>query len=156
MNNFTPYLSSREGTNIEQASAMQALTSARHSVQKSYASRASNAADGIIPLGHVPEDGVVVSAAFQPETSQAGSATNYANLSIVNLGPTAAISAVIASHSLSHATQGKAALGKQAMTLSTGTALSVSAGDMLGISFASQGGGIAIVPGHAVVTYRRR
>lgn len=117
-------------------------------------SRASNAADSIIPLfppGHQPVE--LLSAVFDPISSQAGSATHYADLKVINLGSGSTAGSVMALWSLSAAGQGVSALIPQQMTIAS-AAIGVASGERPAISYASQGSGIAVVAHSLHLAYR--
>ena len=155
MTNFAPYLSHRDNAPVFNTSTELSAQDI-HPITGYLPSRASNATDSIIGIGVVAHDGLVVGGYFIPTTSQAGSATHFANLRLINLGPSANLSTNLASRSLSAAGQGVSAHQRGDMTLSSGTAISVSAGDVIGVSYASQGNGIAVVAHTAELHYRKR
>lgn len=119
-------------------------------------SRASNAADALrggLLFGDVPAQ--LLSARFVPHASQVGSATNYADMKLVKLGSGSAGTTVMASRSYSATAQGHAKEIPAQLTLATAEAdLRLSTNEQMGISFASQGNGIAIQEGELHLSYR--
>ena len=120
-----------------------------------HSSVASNASDGgvtegrfAIPTLPTGKTAKLVGAKWIPVSSQAGSATNYRDLKVVNLGQAAAGTAVMASHTLSATGASVAASVAQALTMTTATAsVSATSGDVIELQTISAGNGIAIVAG---------
>src|ERR1051326_4098976 len=152
----TPYLSARSEAASDVANAASSLVNTTGTAVNivnasrhfdlhaaSLASRASNAADAAVPIGVMPDAAVLVSAWIVPHSSQAGSATNFFNARLIDFGTDGSGTAILASYSLSAAGQGIGALSAGAMTMSS--SLSVPSGHVLGISYLSQGNGIAAV-----------
>ena len=116
-------------------------------------SRASDAANLIIPVmgkGHGVE---LLSAHVSPLTSQAGSATNFANLLLVNMGSGSTVGSTMASYSLSATAQGIPALMDGELGVVAAAAAKGSA-ERMGLSYASQGNGIALVAHSLHLAYR--
>lgn len=116
-------------------------------------SRASNAADGIVPIGVIPANATITGVYFQPQGSQAGSATNFAIARVLNAGIGGSGTDVVASKSFSAA---GASIAAQA-----GSSLPVASAEVTGptglaASYASSGNGIALVPHTITVSYRLR
>lgn len=107
------------------------------------ASRASNAADAVIPLGGTNQAMQVLAAYIVPQTSQVGSATNYADVKIVAVGADGTVAATLATKSFSAAGTSVAANARGAFTL--GATPTKTAAQSLGLSYASQGSGVALV-----------
>lgn len=115
-------------------------------------SRASNASDSAaVILAPIGAAGSVVAAQIAPIVSQAGSATNFALATIVNLGSIGAGTVVLGSVSLSATATSIAALSASAMAISNPTFAS---NEQLGVSYASQGSGIALVAHTLQIRYK--
>ena len=151
MSNFTPYLSARSATPTINSSALQDRTSFVDRYVISNASRASNAANAILPLGVAEVAISVVSAWIVPLTSQAGSATNFASVNLVNLGSGSAGTVIMASKTFSVSTASVAAMTPGSFAL--GVASKTSA-EQIGVSYTSAGNGIALVAHDVQMAYR--
>lgn len=157
---FTPYLSARSQatSGLVNASALQEISGGIGRMIVNVPSRASNAANGFVPIENVPQNMSVVSAYIMPQTSQAGSATNYDDITIVNLSSDGTGTAVVASKSLSAAGASVQAGAPGSFVLASGasaSALSVGSGNVLAVSYTSAGNGIAVVAHTIEVAYRR-
>src|SRR5688572_15611446 len=93
------------------------------------ASRASNAADAIIPLGRIPHNAFALSAYIIPHSSQAGSATHYADVKVVNLGAAGSGTTVVASKTFSAAGASVASNTPGAMTMGNTAARTLTSGE---------------------------
>lgn len=107
------------------------------------ASRASNAADGVVPLHIMKQAGSLLSASLMPTASQPGSATNFAQIKIIDLGTDGTGTRVLASTNALSAAGGSVAAAASANIPSV--AASIAAGRVIGVSYASAGNGIALV-----------
>lgn len=116
------------------------------------ASVASNAADAVNQIiGRVESAGIFRAAYFMPSASQAGSASHYRTLKIVNLGSAAAGTVVLASYALSASTT--SVVASTAKTLTNGAVLSLAASDLLAYVTTSTGNGIPINVGTVQIEY---
>lgn len=115
-------------------------------------SRASNAADRTVSIGLKGQAIKILSVDLIPEASQAGSATNYADVKIVNLGSGSAGTTVVASKTFSAAAASIAANTPGAFTL--GSVVSKASAEHFAVSYGSQGNGIALVAHALAVAYR--
>ena len=116
------------------------------------ASRASNASDSAIPIGIIRQATQLLSGDILPTASQPGSATNFADVGIINLGSDGNGTVVLASRTFSAAGTSVDALAPGALTI-VGTP-TVSAGEVIGVSYTSQGNGIALVAHGISLSYR--
>ena len=153
---FTPYLSARSAatSGLVNSSALVEVSANLQYFQVAVPSRASNAANSIVNIG-VPGQAIsVVSAYMVPQSSQAGSATNYDDITLFNGSSDGTGTAVIASKTFSAAGASVAAGAPGSFALSAANA-SVAAGQAIAASYTSQGNGIAIVAHTIEVAYRR-
>ena len=116
-----------------------------------HASIASNAANAIEPFFPTGQAISILSAWIVPLTSQAGSATNFASVNLVNLGSGSAGTVVMASKTFSVSTASVAAMTPGSFAL--GTASKTSA-EQIGVSYTSAGNGIALVAHDIQMAYR--
>ncbi len=154
---FTPYLSARSAatSGLVNSSALAETSAALQYFAVNVPSRASNAANSIVPVG-VPGQAIsVVSVYMVPQVSQAGSATNYDDLGLINLSSDGTGTVVVASKTFSAAGASVAAGAAGSFALNGGASASVAAGAALAASYTSQGNGIAIVAHTINVAYRR-
>lgn len=154
---FTPYLSARSAatSGLVNASALVEVSAGLQYFQVNVPSRASNAANSIVPIGRADQAISVVSAYMIPQSSQAGSATNYDDISIINLSSDGAGTVVVASKTFSAAGASVSAGSAGSFALNGGASASVAAGQALAASYTSAGNGIAIVAHTIEVAYRR-
>lgn len=165
MTNFTNYLSARDASGV-QASAQgstaaeqaayasaQALSAHLEHLQMSFPSKASNGTYGIVPFGLIPEAASVVSAWFTPHADQAGSATNYGDIKVINLGTAGSGTAILASKTLSAA--GASGGSNQPVSMALSSTVSMAASAIIGVSYTKAGNGIDLVAHSIEVVYRR-
>lgn len=149
---YTPLLSARSATPLVNSSAIANSTDRQDVVNETaLASRASNAANAAVPLTVAPQPLVVLSAQLMPLSSQAGSATNFANVAIIDAGTDGTGTAVIASYTFSATGTSIAANGLGALTV---VAPSVASGHQIALSYSSQGNGIPLVAHSLSIAYR--
>jgi len=122
----------------------------------SVTSMASNA--GITsyqPVCRCKNAGSVLSVFFIPSASQAGSATDYRTMTLVNLGSVAGGTTVVASYTALSAAAGSIAANTAgAFTMTTTAAnYTVAAGDVLAYNTTSAGNGIATVAGKLQIDF---
>jgi hypothetical protein len=118
----------------------------------SFASRASNAADDVIDFFHALGHTVsVLSVYYVPHISQAGSATNYDDWKLINMGSGSAGTAVVASKTFS--ATGASVQAETPSSLSVASA-AIASNEHLGISRVSAGNGIALVAHTIHMAYR--
>ena len=115
-------------------------------------SRASNAGDAAIPLAVPRHAGSLVSADIVPHASQAGSATHFAVVDVINLSTDGTGTAVLASKSFS--ATGTSVAAAAPGPLSVAAAPTFTSADALAVSYSSQGNGIALVAHAVALTYR--
>lgn len=151
--NFTPYLSDRSLPATSQAPAQ---ASAAPRPMGSLASRASNAANGAVPLLKLGNAIELKGVDFVPHASQAGSATNYADVTIIDMGTDGTGTAVLGTKSFSAVAASVAALVAGPMTMVTSKSSNVASGHIIGVSYTSQGNGIALVAHGINLDYRQR
>lgn len=114
--------------------------------------RASNAGDSnAVILAPIGAAGSVVAIHVAPIASQAGSATNFADIEIINLGSVGAGTVVLGSVSLSATATSIAANSASSLAVSNPTFAS---NEQLGVSYASQGSGIALVAHTLQIRYK--
>jgi hypothetical protein len=94
----------------------------------------------------------ILSVDIVPQASQAGSATNFADVGLVNLASGGAGTTVLASKTFSATGTSVAALAPGALT-NVGTP-TIAAGEAYAVSYTSQGNGIALVAHAVAIQYR--
>lgn len=155
--NYTPYASSRGDSGTTAASALSAgsaVQSVANIIAANLPSRASNAADAIVPIGVIPVNATILSVNQVPASDQAGSATNFANVKVINIGSGGSGTATIGSKSFSAAGASIGSNAKGSHALGAGSA--ATAGDVVGVSYASAGNGIALVAHAIQIAYQTR
>ena len=119
---------------------------------KGLVSLASNGTYDAFGIEPAPGNCTIVSAFFVPSASQAGSATNYFDLKILDLSTDGSGTTVLASKTLSASTTSIAANAAGSMAITDSN--SVTALNVIGVSAVKAGNGIARVAGEVVVWYR--
>lgn len=123
-----------------------------------YPSRASADADSILPFMGPGQAIDLIAAEVEFGAAQVGSATNYADIKIVNKGTASAGTAVLASRSFSATTANLAAnvAGSMTPSATSSAAPHKASSERLAVSYDKNGNGIDLVA-HAVhMAYRYR
>jgi hypothetical protein len=122
----------------------------RHAVAE-----ATAATDFSKVIGEAPTAGTVVGAKFIPDAGF-GAATDYATLSVINKGSNGAGSTVVATYAFDNTTTHAAtAFIAVPLTLGTGAALTVAAGDVLVLAKTHGGNGQLVPVGECQVSIER-
>lgn len=118
----------------------------------SFASQASNAANNVVGFFPAGQAISVLSVYVDPISSQAGSATNYDNIGLVNMGSGSAGTVVLASKTFSAA--GASVDANVPGSFALGTVVTKASNEHLAISHTSAGNGIALVARTVHMAYR--
>ena len=117
-------------------------------------SAASTDNANVTPITAPRQAAELLSADYVPNASQAGSASNFADLLVINLGSDGNGTTVLASYTLSATGASIDALAPGAFTV--GSSPTVAAGEVVGFSIdnSSNGNGIAVGAGTVSVAYK--